>query len=192
MSSYVYGVEIFAQNTPSLSENTQLSSNQNTTTNWQLYSSPIYALKIKHPATWNITEDRGNVRFREPIGVSSDGERKYAFPLTIEVMNNEQNQTAENLIRDDMARAQSSQYNLNFKLLGTNKTTLANGMQLLQYTDTYETRLKEEIKALVGYTTSDGLVYRLDYTAYPDQFDKYLSTIKLMIDSFEPLEFGES
>jgi len=50
-------------------------------------------------------EDQGNVRFREPIGLSSNGGPKYAFPLVIDVMNNEQNQTAEKLIRDDMEDA---------------------------------------------------------------------------------------
>jgi len=166
--------------------------NQSTTINsveWKEYDSPANGFKIKYPADWEAEESK-NVRLVE-FGISpSNSSGIFSDLLAIVTYDLENNETIQKILSDDISERQENiDYTKNFAISKPNKTSISNGIESFQYQYSYDIG-DETNKGLSIISIIDGLEYHFHYTTYhTGDFEKYLPTIKKIINSFEPIVF---
>lgn len=178
------------------SQNSDIISNPsdfgNTTAAFLTYNSPLYGFKIDYPQGAKINENPELVVINLP-NFYSEPNFDIRFSPAVRIETNigiKPNMTLDSLTRELVSNSihhdeQSPQTSHIFSI---NKTKVrGSGDANLAFYDFefkhYE--YKQTYKVLQVVTIHDGSAYNLQFAAYPEEFNKYLPTVRKMIDSFE-------
>ena len=156
------------------------------TSEFVMYTNPIYGFKILYPANWEkidfgqtIEEDDRHivVTFLSPLEDTLDRFREYLIIQVGEIMFN---RSLEQYVDNQVNSLRRSLPN--FEIVESNATAIKDN---LAYTIVYIFKIgKDEYKVTEVWITKDNKLYYIKYSTELGNSDNYESTVRKMIDSF--------
>ncbi len=156
------------------------------TSEFVMYTNPIYGFKILYPANWEkidfgqtIEEDDRHivVTFLSPLEGTLDRFREYLIIQVGEIMFN---RSLEQYVDNQVNSLRRSLPN--FEIVESNATAIKDN---LAYTIVYIFKIgKDEYKVTEVWITKDNKLYYIKYSTELGNSDNYESTVRKMIDSF--------
>ena len=156
------------------------------TSEFVMYTNPIYGFKILYPANWEkidfgqaIEEDDRHivVTFLSPLKDTLDRFREYLIIQVGEIMFN---RSLEQYVDNQVNSLRRSLPN--FEIVESNATAIKDN---LAYTIVYIFKIgNDEYKVTEVWITKDNKLYYIKYSTELGNSDNYESTVRKMIDSF--------
>jgi hypothetical protein len=182
--NYLYSVRLSGQN---MDNGLNLPTHKSIIT-FSTYNNPLYRYKIQYPSEWNlIVSQNGLTVYIRPSALSTfDLADKYVI-LIIGIIPNKYNMTL-----DTFALIGKSKIKHNFigpNNITLNKTTISGQHAYVYTVEEFNERLQRTLKDLTTVTTIGNNFCVMEFVTPPPLFEKYISIIKKIIDSFQITPF---
>lgn len=154
---------------------------QTTNNNFITYDNPKFGIKIQYPADW--TKEEKVDRFANSVMFLIPGSPiKYAEKLDVSILDAEPGKSLINMVNDliDFNKHEDPTYRI-----VDSSQIIINGINAYKFVDTYSDPKFGNVKSMQIEMLKGDKQYDFLYTSEPGKYDKLLSTIQKMIDSFQ-------